>query len=123
MGPGVTPTTEAMETDKQVDGTSAAPPAPNKKYYIDSTYLYTPRENVEMLSPLKDGLSEFKVQLNWVGLTGWVGGEGTAKKCSKQGLCVFLQIINQIFVLHMLAEAGSFELIEAVTVRNQTLPH
>lgn len=56
MGPGKPPETEAMETDK--DASAAAPPAPEKKYYIDSTYLYTPREGVELVSPLKDGLSK-----------------------------------------------------------------
>ena len=44
-----------METDKD----TKAPTPSEKKYYIDSTYLYTPRENVEIQSPLKDGLSEF----------------------------------------------------------------
>ena len=43
---------ENMETDKE------APPPPEKKYYIDSTFLYTPREGVELVSPLKDGLSK-----------------------------------------------------------------
>lgn len=55
VGPGATPATESMETDKDPN---SAPPPPDKKYYIDSTYLYTPRENVELVSPLKDGLSE-----------------------------------------------------------------
>lgn len=55
VGPGAAPTTESMETDKD---SNSAPPPPEKKYYIDSTYLYTPRENVELVSPLKDGLSE-----------------------------------------------------------------
>lgn len=57
VGPGTTPTAEPMETDK--DGTAPqATPQPGKKYYIDSTYLYSPRENVEMVSPLKDGLGK-----------------------------------------------------------------
>lgn len=56
VGLGTTPTSEAMETN----ATAPSPgPPPSKKYYIDSTYLYTPREGVEMVSPLKDGLSEF----------------------------------------------------------------
>lgn len=54
VGPGASPSPEAMETDKD----SVTPAASNKKYYIDSTYLYTPRENMEIQSPLKDGLSE-----------------------------------------------------------------
>lgn len=44
-----------METDKD----SAPPATQEKKYYIDSTFLYSPREGVEMKSPLKDGLSTF----------------------------------------------------------------
>ncbi len=44
-----------METDKDIQTT---PKTPDKKYFIDSTYLYTPREGVELVSPLKDGLSE-----------------------------------------------------------------
>jgi len=42
----------AMETNKD------PVPAPEKKYYIDPTFLYTPREGVEMASPLKDGIGE-----------------------------------------------------------------
>ena len=49
VGPGMV---VAMETDK--DPT----PTTEKKYYIDPTFLYTPREGVEMVSPLKDGLSK-----------------------------------------------------------------
>ena len=51
VGPG---SVVAMETDKD--------PAPTteKKYYIDPTFLYTPREGVEMVSPLKDGLSRLR---------------------------------------------------------------
>ena len=50
----------AMETDK--DPT----PTTEKKYYIDPTFLYTPREGVEMVSPLKDGLSKlWKKRSSW----------------------------------------------------------
>ena len=42
----------AMETNKD------PVPAPEKKYYIDPTFLYTPREGVEMASPLRDGIGE-----------------------------------------------------------------
>lgn len=56
VGPGARPKDEAMETDKDAH---PAAPTPDKKYYIDSTYLYTPREEVELVSPLKDGLSEW----------------------------------------------------------------
>ena len=45
-----------METDKEAKTTPAL--QPGKKYYIDSTYLYKPREGVELMSPLKDGLSK-----------------------------------------------------------------
>jgi len=45
-----------MDTDKD---TKPSAVAGEKKYYIDSTHLYTPRENVEFQSPLKDGLSMF----------------------------------------------------------------
>lgn len=55
VGPGKAPEPEAMETDKD---TSVAPQPPEKKYYIDSTYLYTPREGMDLLTPLKDGLSK-----------------------------------------------------------------
>ena len=57
VGPGATPTAEPMETDKNASAPQATS-QPSKKYYIDSTYLYTPRENVEMASPLKDGLGK-----------------------------------------------------------------
>lgn len=55
VGPAPESVPDAMETDKD----TKAPTPSEKKYYIDSTYLYTPRENVEIQSPLKDGLSEF----------------------------------------------------------------
>ena len=51
VGPG---SVVAMETDK--DPT----PTTEKKYYIDPTFLYPPREGVEMVSPLKDGLSRLR---------------------------------------------------------------
>ena len=51
VGPG---SIVAMETDKEPTHTT------EKKYYIDPTFLYTPREGVEMVSPLKDGLSRLR---------------------------------------------------------------
>ena len=51
VGPG---SIVAMETDKDPTHTT------EKKYYIDPTFLYTPREGVEMVSPLKDGLSRLR---------------------------------------------------------------
>ncbi len=49
MGVG-SPDEVAMETD---DG--ERPPAPKKKYYIDSTLVYKPREGVEIVTPIRDG--------------------------------------------------------------------
>ena len=46
----------AMETNNNSADTK--PDIGTKKYYIDSTVLGVPRENVDMKSPLKDGLSE-----------------------------------------------------------------
>lgn len=57
IGPG-DPHPEPMETDKSGENNTSAPPPPGKKYYIDSTFLYQPREGVEFMSPMKDGLSE-----------------------------------------------------------------
>ncbi len=51
-----------METDSNVK----PPVSSEKKYYIDSTYLYSPRENVEVQSPLKDGLSKFHCSMKAV---------------------------------------------------------
>jgi hypothetical protein len=45
-----------METD---ESTSVTVPVANKKYYIDNTVLGVPREDVEIISPIKDGLSMF----------------------------------------------------------------
>ena len=42
----------AMETDKE-----QAPPT-EKKHYIDSTYMCSPRAGMEIVSPLKDGLGK-----------------------------------------------------------------
>jgi hypothetical protein len=44
-----------METGQEANTT---PTPSGKKYYIDSTYLYKPREGVELMSPMKDGLSK-----------------------------------------------------------------
>ena len=46
-----TPATQAAAT--------ATPTSPKeKKYYIDTTFITPPREGVEMISPLKDGLGK-----------------------------------------------------------------
>lgn len=48
---GVGPPSEvAMETD------SGSMTQLDKKYYIDSTYITVPRENVEINTPIRDGL-------------------------------------------------------------------
>lgn len=48
MGPQVD---APMETDKE--GSSAAA---QRKYYVDNTFIHVPREGVEMVSPMKDGM-------------------------------------------------------------------
>ncbi len=49
MGVGI-PDEVAMETDG-----GERPPATNKKYYIDSTMVYKPREGVDITTPIRDG--------------------------------------------------------------------
>lgn len=50
---GVGPQVDApMETDKE--GSTVGP---QRKYYIDNTFIHVPREGVEMASPMKDGMS------------------------------------------------------------------
>ena len=51
IGVGPSPVV-AMETNKD------PVPTPEKKHYIDPTFLYTPREGVEMASPLRDGIGK-----------------------------------------------------------------
>lgn len=57
-----------METSSE-GGASAATPAPTspkeKKYYIDTTFITPAREGVEIMSPLKDGLSKLSQQILW----------------------------------------------------------
>ena len=49
----------AMETNSEATASAATPVSPKeKKYYIDTTFITPPREGVEIMSPLKDGLSE-----------------------------------------------------------------
>lgn len=49
-----------METSTEPTAASAPTPASpkEKKYYIDTTFITPPREGVDMMSPLKDGLGE-----------------------------------------------------------------
>ena len=59
-----TPATPAAAT--------ATPTSPKeKKYYIDTTFITPPREGVEMVSPLKDGLGKEGRER---GREGWMGG-------------------------------------------------
>ena len=46
----------AGDVPMETDGRPAA--QLEKKYYIDSTYITVPRENVEINTPLRDGLGE-----------------------------------------------------------------
>ena len=48
MGPQVD---APMETDKEGSSTAA-----QRKYYVDNTFIHVPREGVEMVSPMKDGM-------------------------------------------------------------------
>ena len=51
-----------METNSEptASASAATPASPKeKKYYIDTTYITPPREGVDMVSPLKDGLGTF----------------------------------------------------------------
>ena len=43
-----------METDKSPAQSS------KKKYYIDPTFIYPPREGVEMVTPLRNGLGKLQ---------------------------------------------------------------
>ena len=58
----------AMETDG-----GDAPAQPEKKYLIDTVYMKHPRKNMNMVSFLKDGMSEWffgpkglSVMLSWI---------------------------------------------------------
>ena len=42
----------AMETDQ------SSGPKLEKKYYIDSTYITVPREEMEVLTPIRDSMGE-----------------------------------------------------------------
>ena len=46
----------AGEVPMETDGRSA--PQVEKKYYIDSTFITVPRENMEINTPLRDGLGQ-----------------------------------------------------------------
>lgn len=36
------------------------PKLPEKKYYIDTNYIHLPKENMEIINPVKDGMSKYK---------------------------------------------------------------
>lgn len=36
------------------------PKLPEKKYYIDTNQIHLPKENMEMINPVKDGMSEYE---------------------------------------------------------------
>lgn len=37
------------------------PKLPEKKYYIDTNYIHLPKENMEIINPVKDGMSKYKL--------------------------------------------------------------
>ena len=42
------------------------PKLPEKKYYIDTNQIHLPKENMEIINPVKDGMSEYEEYSNWV---------------------------------------------------------
>lgn len=46
---------EIMETDAPPE---EKPKLPEKKYYIDTNYIHLPKENMEIINPVKDGMIE-----------------------------------------------------------------
>ena len=36
------------------------PKLPEKKYYIDTNHIHLPKENMELINPVKDGMSEYE---------------------------------------------------------------
>ena len=61
-----------METN--IEPAAASAPTPTspkeKKYYIDTTFITPPREGVDMVSPLKDGLGEYHLKGGHKGVGG-----------------------------------------------------
>ena len=56
-----------MEMDKE--GSSVVP---QRKYYIDNTFIHVPREGVEIASPMKDGMStSHDIGPGWMGEIGF----------------------------------------------------
>ena len=44
-----------METPMETGDKEGSAAVPQRKYYIDNTFIHVPREGVEMVSPMKDG--------------------------------------------------------------------
>lgn len=40
------------------------PKLPEKKYYIDTNHIHIPKENMELINPVKDGMSEYEDYFN-----------------------------------------------------------
>ncbi|CAG9858430.1 unnamed protein product [Phyllotreta striolata] len=55
---GVAPEEPKLEPEAKPDESNVSSNAPSHKYYIDTTYLYTPRPNMEIHSYMKDGMIE-----------------------------------------------------------------
>ena len=50
-----------METPMETGDKEGSAAVPQRKYYIDNTFIHVPREGVEMVSPMKDGMSKLHV--------------------------------------------------------------
>ena len=42
------------------DFVAEKPKLPEKKYYIDTNHIHIPKDNMEIINPVKDGMSEYK---------------------------------------------------------------
>ena len=40
------------------------PKLPEKKYYVDTNHIHLPKENMEIINPVKDGMSEYEEYFN-----------------------------------------------------------
>lgn len=43
-----------------LDFVAEKPKLPEKKYYIDTNQIHLAKENMEIINPVKDGMSEYK---------------------------------------------------------------
>ncbi|XP_056642667.1 actin-like protein 6B [Diorhabda carinulata] len=55
---GVAPEEVKLEPEAKPDESNVSSNAPNYKYYIDTTYLHSPRPNMELHSYMKEGMIE-----------------------------------------------------------------